>query len=255
MRGGRLCSALVDAVLPSGECESCGSDSSSGPVPGICRTCWKGRKWLEPPLCTLCGVPISRSDPAGGIPLCGDCESSPPPFVAHASAYLYAGPVRRLLLLYKDQRRYSLAPLLGQVIWRLVLKTWPGVVFNAAVPVPSPLSRVLTRGFSPAGLIAREASARLHVPHERLLKMRKTPQPQKGLTAAQRRVNVRAAFGVAGTVESGARLLLIDDITTTGATVREASKVLAGAGAEVYAATVAMAVKRDLDMASLEVGA
>jgi predicted amidophosphoribosyltransferase len=109
-------------------------------------------------------------------------------------------------------------------------------------------SRRLNRGFEPASLAAREAARAMGVPFSRVLTLKRTPSPQKGLTAVQRRDNLRGVFGVKARTLADMRVLLVDDVTTTGTTLREAATVLAKAGAEVYAATVAMTPERALDM-------
>jgi len=172
----------------------------------------------------------------------------PPAFEAHASAFVYAGPVRALVLLYKDQKRYPIARLLGRAVAKRVKTAWPEAAWDAVVFVPSPLRRRLLRGFEPAGLLARETAKRLGIPYHRWLTPRKTPQAQKGLSKAARKLNVRAAFFARKADVEGKRLLLVDDVRTTGATLREASRVLARHGATVHAATFAMVLTRDLDL-------
>jgi predicted amidophosphoribosyltransferase len=106
----------------------------------------------------------------------------------------------------------------------------------------------MRRGFDPAVLLGRELARRLGVPFERGLRMRRSTRPQKSLTAAQRRENLRGAFRLRSRGMRGRNILLVDDIATTGATLREASRVLVGAGAVVWAASVAMTPERALDM-------
>jgi predicted amidophosphoribosyltransferase len=105
----------------------------------------------------------------------------------------------------------------------------------------------MARGFEPAGLVGQAAARAMHLPFQRALTLRKRPRPQKGLTKAQRRENVRAAFAVSLPVK-GRTLLLVDDVTTTGATLRAAAAALARAGATVYAATFAQTPRRDPDL-------
>lgn len=173
--------------------------------------------------------------------------------MAHTSAYLYEGPARTLVLAFKDLKRYPLARLMGGAIFRQARRTWPEASWDAVVYVPSPLRRRMTRGFEPAGLVAREVAADLGLPCRRWLLPRKSPVPQKGLTRAGRRENVRAAFETQKRKVTGLRLLLVDDVRTTGTTLRECARVLARAGATVHAATFAMVPKRRFDLTSAEV--
>jgi len=180
---------------------------------------------------------------------CGPCLTEPPPFEAHVSAYLYEGPVRALVLLYKERGRYPLAALLGTAVARAVRRRWPGEAFDCVAWVPSPFLRRMARGFEPAGLVAREAARRLGLPARRLLRCRKRPRPQKGLSAAARRRNVRGAFSAGNRNLKGLRILLVDDVRTTGATLSEAARTLRRRGARVKAATFACVPPRRLDLA------
>lgn len=239
---------LVDTLFPAGPCILCGADSRCGPVPGVCRSCWRKRRRPSAPDCPVCGMPLP---PVEGqeAHACGACLADPPAYAAHASAYVYAGPVRAAVLLYKDQRRYPLAGVLGVALARRVRRAWPECDWDAVVYVPGPWRRRMARGFEPAGLVAEAAARHLGLPCRRWLIPLKSPEPQKGLSAAGRRRNLQGAFGASRALLEGKRILLVDDIRTTGATLREASKVLIRAGAErVHAATVALVLTRELDM-------
>ncbi len=248
MTRSRVCRSIIELLFPSGPCILCGRDSREGPAPGICRACWRTRKRIEAPRCPICGVPYSGEMKEESPGPCGACLKDPPAFVAHAGVYSYEGPVRRLILLFKDEKRYPLSRPLGRAVAGEVLRRWPGVSFDAVVPVPSPYSRMVRRGFSPAELIARHTAMRLGIPCLGLLRVGKAPSPQKGLSAAERRKNVRGAFTANADKTRDRKLLLVDDVTTTGSTLREAAQALSRAGARVHAATVAMALKRNLDL-------
>lgn len=153
-----------------------------------------------------------------------------------------------MILLFKDQRRYPLAGILGRALSRTVERAWPDLRFDLVVPVPGSLSRRLKRGFEPAGLVACEAASVLGVSASRCMTLRRDPKPQKGLTAVQRRENLRGVFAIKPKAVDGKRVLLVDDVTTTGTTLREASQAIRRAGATVFAATLAMTPERALDM-------
>jgi ComF family protein len=243
------CRTLMEIILPHGPCILCGGDSRGGPAPGLCAACWRSRRLPKQPLCRICGLPLP---PVEGqeTEVCGRCLADSPAYEAHASAFIYAGPVRALLLLYKDQRRYPLSRLLGKALARRVRRLWPEAAWDAVVYVPSPIRRRMARGFEPAGLIARAAAEHLGVPCRKWLHLRKSPRPQKGLSAAARKRNLQGAFTAEKGAPRGQRVLLIDDIRTTGATLRETARVLERAGASVHAATVAMVLPRELDLIS-----
>lgn len=247
MNTARLVRLTTEALLPSGPCILCGADSRTGPAPGLCRACWRDRRRPQAPACPVCGLPLPPVEGQDAHP-CGECLQDPPAFNAHASAYVYDGPVRALVLLYKDQRRYPLARLLGRAVARRARASWPGAVWDAVVFVPSPLGRRLVRGFEPAGLVAREAAAMLGIPCRRWLTPRKAPRTQKGLSKAARKLNLRAAFAARKSDVEDTHLLLVDDVRTTGTTLREASRALARGGASVHAVTFAMVLSRRLDL-------
>ncbi len=111
---------------------------------------------------------------------------------------------------------------------------------DGIIPVPVTGKTLRARGFNQTLLIAKSVSVRLHIPLEMdiLFKTRETP-PQIGLGARERAVNLRNSFGVKGRLDK-TRLLLLDDVMTTGATARECAKVLRKAGAgEVVVITLA----------------
>jgi ComF family protein len=237
----------MDLLFPPGPCVLCGLESGTGPAPGICLSCWRARRRPAHPLCATCGVPFPKGGSASEGDACGGCLSDPPAFVAQRSAYLYEGPVRAWILLYKDRRRYPLANQLGKALARTVLRDWPDLRFDLVVPVPGTLGRRMTRGFDSAALVARAAARALGLPSRETLRLTRVPRPQKGLTAVQRRENLRGAFWAAKGEVNGRCLLLVDDVMTTGTTLREAARVLRAAGATVYAASVAMTPERRLD--------
>lgn len=237
---------LLDAVLPPGPCALCGRPSAAGPVSGLCRSCWRLRDRLVAPLCPKCGLPLPKTEVAESH-LCGACLADPPPYEAHASVYSYSGPVRWLVLVYKEHGRYPIGRLLGNAVAREAVRRWPEVAFDGVVCVPTPFLRRMRRGFGASGLVAAAAAKKLSLPLVPGLRMKKTPRTQKGLTVAQRKANVRGAFAADGCVK-GKRLLLVDDVTTTGATLLAAASALQRASAEVYTVTFAATLRRDMDL-------
>lgn len=143
---------------------------------------------------------------------------------------------------------------MGKVVAHSVMRAWPEVDFDGVVPVPSPFLRRMRRGFAPAELIASAAGRSLCLPLLPALSLSKAPRPQKGLSEAQRRKNLRGVFQATKGAVRGKRLLLVDDVITTGTTLRAASAALHRAGAEVYAATFATTLRRDMDLYTAEEG-
>lgn len=250
MKSRRLIRWIVAKLLPFGRCAICGSDSSGGPAPGICSTCWRKREKIVDPTCPICGRPLTIADNRDND-VCGTCLAHRPPYAAHTGVYLYSGPVRTLVLLYKEGKRYALASLLAGAVVRRVRSRWPDVEWTEVTFIPGLMRRRLSRGFDPAALIALNVAKRMGLSFSVRLKMKKAVKPQKGLPASKRRENIRGAFALEGPAKrvKGVKLLLVDDVLTTGSTMREGATVLKKAGAEVWAATVAMTPKRELDFA------
>ncbi len=155
-----------------------------------------------------------------------------------ASLHVFAGPLADAIRRLKYDGRLDLLPALSE---RMVAAApaYGGLV-DVVVPVPLHRARLASRGFNQAALLARPLSRALGVPlvAGRLSRVRPT-RPQVGLDADARKDNVRGAFRLRRAV--GGRVLLVDDVRTTGATLAEAARVLREAGAEVRTLTLARA--------------
>ena len=169
--------------------------------------------------------------------VCGQCLKKPPPFSKVLNYGLYEGVLAEAINHLKFYGIKRLAKPLGRLLLNLEFSGTDGLV-----PVPLSIKRLRERGFNQSLLIARVVSRKFQVPllMDSLLKIKETP-PQIGLSAKERLLNLRNAFEVRGDVK-GRRLLLIDDVMTTGATVTECSKQLIKAGSkEVIVLTLARA--------------
>ena len=208
----------------------------------LCGDCEAGfsRLRIIAPVCGVCGAPFASE--TGGEHTCGLCLAERPPFTKARSVYFYEGPVLTAIHKFK----YN-----GHVI---LAQAFAGIFEDAAadcpapdiiVPVPLHINRLKKRGFNQSLLIARKMSKTLKtgLSYDNLARTRAT-EPQVNLKASERAKNVSSAFFIrAPAAFKGKRILLVDDVYTTGATIRECSKVLKKAGAEVYALTLARAVK------------
>jgi ComF family protein len=205
------------------------------PIDGVlCSAC--GEKLFGQPFVTEAGT------------LCGLCYRAAPRFGKAVAYGAYEGPLRELIHIFKYQHVRSAASLLGKLLREAVQKS--GLAGPLAViPVPLWPGKHRARGFNQAEEIARsfcraQASEGIQLEATLLIRTRETTS-QTGLTRAQRRANLRGAFAVRRPEKlRGRRILLVDDVMTTGSTASECARVLLRAGAkEVFVATVARATR------------
>jgi ComF family protein len=156
---------------------------------------------------------------------------------------VHAGPLRRAIVRFKYHRQEKLDRTLAKLLLAAVEGAgWFGGV-ELIVPVPSHWTRRLQRGYDHVGLLARELAALSGKRFGQALEAARRIRPQVGLSVAERRENVRGAFRAGGWVgRCRGAVCLVDDVTTTGATLHEAGATLARAGlAPVYGAVLAKA--------------
>ena len=214
----------------------------------VCPDCRDRISRIFSPLCTRCGRPFFT--PGDRDHLCGGCILTPPPFDIARSLGVYGDVMLPLIQLFKYHRRFHLAETLTRL---MAGGSYPGFSpgdFDVIVPVPLYKKRLRERGYNQSLLLARGLGNAWGVPvDERGLVRTRWTEPQVNLTLKEREENVRGAFAVRDTAPMGrprvatgmrrrdhfpfkdAAVLLVDDVYTTGATVRECSRVLAASGA------------------------
>ncbi len=222
---------------------------------------WVGLDWLFPPDCGGCGKKGSRWCDAcvskcqriddQCCPICGDialvpevcsrCLESRPWYDQLRSWAMYLGPIRNMVHRLKYKGDISIGEAVATpLIMDLQRISWE---IDVVAPVPLSLARMAERGYNQAALIAFPIAIGLHVPYQaRLLTKVRDTRSQVGLSHDDRLMNVVDAFSVDSDKVKGKRVLLIDDVTTSGATLNESAKALRQAGAEkVYGYTFARA--------------
>jgi ComF family protein len=227
--------AALDTLLPP-RCLVC---AEQVPTDGtLCATCFREMTLIGPPLCRCCGVPFLHSGqgappPEGGALHCARCLNNPPEYRQARAAWLYDKASRRLLLPLKYADRTELArPLARQMAFagREMLAR-----AELLVPVPLHYRRLLARKYNQAGLLAKRLSRLSGVPWAPdLLRRRRATPALGGLSAGERIVALHDAFRLAPRQVArirGRRLLLVDDVMTSGATARACAAVLLAAGA------------------------
>jgi competence protein ComFC len=233
---------LVELVVFPSFCRLCREPLELAGERIVCRTCLAKLVPREGPACPRCGRFLES--PGEGH-LCGRCLERAPAFSVHRSCGTYGGTLKDVILLFKYKKYAPLCRPLARYAEACLAREarlWDGADF--LVPVPLHPARRRERGFNQARLLARDlAKLRgLKVLEGSLVKVRNVP-PQAGLRAAEREKNVVAAYAARRADRlRGKTLVLVDDVTTTGSTLRECARVLAGAGAEeVRAITLAQA--------------
>lgn len=232
--------ALVDAVLPP-RCLACRSAVEA--QGSLCVDCWSGLDFIAGPVCAACGLPFAFEIGPGAI--CAACAARPPRFDRARAALVYGETSRDLILGLKHGDRLEMAPTLARWLAR------PGAALIAeadlVAAVPLHRFRLLARRHNQAALIAAALpGARAKLAPDLLIRRRRTPS-QGGLSARERRRNVAGAFAVRPSWRpklAGKRVLLVDDVHTTGATLDACARALKRAGAAgVDALTVARVVR------------
>jgi ComF family protein len=233
---------LLDAVLPP-RCLACGAIVES--QGRVCAGCWRALTFLAPPQCRLCGYPLPHALP--DAPLCGACAVEPPAFDRARAALRYDEGARSLILAFKHADRTDSAPAFGRWLARAGAELLAGA--DLIAPVPLHRWRLLKRGYNQAAILARALARETGVPLvPDLLQRRRATRSQQGLSGPARLANVTAtAFGPHPWHKArlgGRRVVLVDDVMTTGATVGACAQVLRRAGAaEVDVLTLARVVR------------
>lgn len=236
----RLANALLDLALPP-RCHLCRSFiPAAGPV-HLCNDCRDSLPVLSSPCCSSCGRPF---DGAGDDHPCGACLHHPPPWEAARAALLHEGGCRDLIHAFKYRHRFHLRRSLALLTAERLSGFAAASRADLLAPVPLHPRRLRQRGFNQSLLLAEVLGSLWQLPLQRqLLQRTRYTTSQTELTAEQRAANLRNAFVAADTAAiDGKRVLLVDDVFTTGATLAECSRCLLQAGAAaVCCVTVARA--------------
>lgn len=225
-RARKLAGNIVDIVLPP-VCANCGRVGDL-----FCAACRGQIEWVVEPVCESCGRPTKP-----GVSPCIACARAPLPLKQVRAAALYADPIQHVLHRFKYEGLFALAGPLAEVMF-LAWPHWQQSI-DLVLPIPLHKARMRERGYNQAELLMRAVEQQLHwEPHSpptALIRIRHT-RPQVGMSWSQRRANVRRAFVADPGHVVGKKVLLIDDVYTTGATLAAAAEALLNAGASSVSA-------------------
>ena len=223
---------ILDLVFPP-RCQGCGR---FGPEV-LCGACRQAIRRIVPPFCLRCGVPF---DPlAQGGPLCAACRRRRRfPYTWSRSAAVYGGVLREAVHNYKFARRRVLAWPLAELMLEAIaawqkagLPDSDPAQWDLLCPVPLHPRRLRARGFNQSLLLCHRLSQALGVPVTEPLRRVRETLPQQQLPGEARPENVREAFAAETAAVAGRRVVLVDDLWTTGSTLVQCARALRGARA------------------------
>lgn len=233
----------------------------SRPAYRLYHLAWSGLDWLYPPQCGGCEslgrrwcarcqektervvgrLCLQCGRPGTAGPICRQCQGAPPSYSSVRSWAYYRGPVRQAIRRLKYGGDIGLAEALAQPLLSLFAET--GWQVDLVVPVPAGVARLTGRGYNQAALLAYPLAlgSGLTYRPQALVRARET-RTQVGLTQAERRLNVQGAFQAPPELVAHRNILVVDDVTTSGATLEAcATALLRGGAAQVYGLTLAQA--------------
>lgn len=233
----------LDAVLPP-RCLGCAAMIES--KASLCADCWRGLTLLGPPCCRLCGYPLPQT--VAEAPLCGACAVEPPIYDRARAALRYDDGARGMILRFKHADRTDIAGTFG----RLLQTAGAELLADSDLITPVPLHRwrLLQRGYNQSAMLAHALQRTTGTPMiPDLLQRIAATASQQGLSGSQRQQNIKAsAFRLHPWHRSkvaGRRVLLIDDVLTTGATIAACTRVLRAGGADAVNVLALARVVRD----------
>ena len=232
--GCRICSGLLVRACRVPICEEC-LDSLEGPPEKKCEICGQGLAWTT----------VAEGEPL----VCRVCQQKTYAFERARSYGIYDGPLVRAVLLLKWERIEPLGEWFAGRLAEMVRREAGRLAADVVVPVPLHQDRERQRGYNQASLISKPLARKLGLPHKAVLLMRTGPRPDKQVLSLEERwESVRGAFATRpGSQVDNKRVLLVDDVMTTGATLDACATALLESGAKsVLGLTVARAARNPL---------
>ncbi len=232
--GCRICDKLLVRASRVPFCEECLS-SFAAPPEKTCEVCGRALGWMS----------VREGEPL----VCRACQQKTCAFERARSYGVYDGALARAILLLKWERMEPLGAWFAQRLAELTRQEGALLAADVVVPVPLHRDRERQRGYNQAGLISKPLARELRIPHRAVLLMRTRPRPNKQVLSFEERwESVRGAFATRpGSQVDNKRVLLVDDVMTTGATLDACARALLESGAKsVIGLTIARAARNPL---------
>ncbi|MBQ9273031.1 MAG: ComF family protein [Mogibacterium sp.] len=228
---------MLDLIYPPGlYCISCGKITDSSRTYRLCNDCMQAMNWNTGRACSRCGRPLSENDPGEMCFSCAHKESSEQTswFDRGYACTSYGAAEQSVIFTLKYGGRSDIGETLGEIMYEYMQALYPQRqlcgMYDMVVPVPVHKERKSRRGFNHAEVMAQSFAKRAGIRCESNALIRTRPtQPMKGLRPSERKANIAGVFEIRPYKLkdlTGARVLLIDDIFTTGATIDEAARIL-----------------------------
>jgi ComF family protein len=238
----RILTGLVDIIFPP-RCLTCDFILDHHENLPVCPSCFSKIKFITSPICICCGIPFTGADESDH--LCGDCIISKPAFSIARAVGHYEATLLDTIHNFKYRGKIAIGKILGQLMAEYEYPAFNISDFTLIMPVPLHSKRLRERGFNQSVILAKEIAGRHHIPLDFLtLKRYIYTEPQVNLGKKERESNVRGAFDVKGQEKTlNRKIILVDDVYTTGSTVEECARILMKKGAtSVAVLTLARAV-------------
>jgi len=233
--------SILNMIFPRNiSCAACDIDLDLNKVYRyrLCDTCLEGLGWIKGPTCKSCGGPLVQMTETG---VCYNCDKTVSYLENCEACFDYSGIGKDLIMDLKYNRQTYLGQVLAEMMKDVITATYSSDI-DLIVSVPLHRSRLRQRGFNQMDLIGGPLSEMVGIPYsdKALVRNRKTPR-LKGLNRQDRKVVMEGLFSAQKSYVRGKRILLIDDIYTTGATMNACAKALFESGAlNVYGAVLSV---------------
>lgn len=223
---------LLDLIYPP-RCIFCTTIIPIQQEKGICNKCKKSLPFIEGKACQKCGKPIQDLK---GRTICFDCVKTSPIYERGWSVFIYEGMVKETIYRFKYGGHREYAKYLGHLMTKRI-KSEELLEVDLIIPIPIHINRKRKRGYNQAEELAKVVSKELGIPMDTSIITRiKDTKPQSGLSIVQRQNNIKKAFQIKDKINlEQMKILLVDDIYTTGTTINYCSTLLKKRGAkEIY---------------------